>query len=255
MEKYILLAVIFNFIVDFLLLLGTNRLSGCMGQIPRAVLGAALGAVMTAASFLPGLGFLKNFLWRLVSLALMASVAFGWNAGSLQKGFLFVLLNMALGGMTHGLAGNLFWSAAGAAVMLGILCLFGFQGKIGGRSIIPVELSYGSSRVQIQALQDTGNTLYDPITGRPVLVIGAETATQLTGLTAEQLRRPVESVGALPGLRLVPYRTVGQSHGLLLALRFHNVKIGTYRGSSLVAFAPENLDAQGAYQALTGGTV
>ena len=32
-----------------------------------------------------------------------------------------------------------------------------------------------------------------------------------------------------------------------------NVKIGNWQGSTLVAFAPESLSAEGAYQALTGG--
>ena len=98
----------------------------------------------------------------------------------------------------------------------------------------------------------TGNTLQDPVTGQPVLVIGADAANRLTGLSREQLRSPVESLEALPGLRLVPYRTVGGS-GLMLARKYQNVKIGKWKGSQLVAFAPERLG--GGYEALTGGAV
>ena len=143
----------------------------------------------------------------------------------------------------------------GVAAVLCLLCGFGFQGVISSALYVPVELRYRDKHMNLTALHDTGNTLRDPITGRRVLVIGADAAGELTGLTREQLRRPVESIGALPGLRLIPYRSVGTENGFLLALRLQDVKIGTWRGSSLVAFAPERLSSEDAYQALTGGTV
>ena len=103
------------------------------------------------------------------------------------------------------------------------------------------------------ALRDTGNTLRDPITGGEVLVIGADAAGELTGLTQAQLRNPIDSLGTIPGLRLIPYHSIGNEGGFLLALKLQNVKIGSWKGSSLVAFAPEGLNLEGTYQALTGG--
>ena len=77
----------------------------------------------------------------------------------------------------------------------------------------------------------------------------------MLGLTRQQLQRPVETVeaGICPGLRLIPYRAVGQPGGLLAALRMERVKIDSWQGSMVVAFAPNGLDREGAYQALTGG--
>ena len=105
------------------------------------------------------------------------------------------------------------------------------------------------------ALRDTGNTLKDPVTGADVLVVAQQVAEQITGLNSQQLSNPVESIGVIPGLRLIPYRTVGQSGGMLLALRIQKVKIGKQWGSRLVAFAPNGLCADGRYQALTGGNI
>ena len=111
--------------------------------------------------------------------------------------------------------------------------------------------------MRLTALQDTGNSLIDPLTGRSVLVVGADVAKKLLGLTREQLSMPAEAIvsAGVPGLRLIPYRTVGQAGGMLLGLRLQDVKIGHWKGSSLVAFAPEGLSEEGAYQALTGGVV
>jgi len=102
-------------------------------------------------------------------------------------------------------------------------------------------------------LEDTGNCLRDPVTGASVLVVGAQAARLLTGLTQQQLRSPLTTLGTIPGLRLIPYRTVGTGAGLLLAMRFQNVRIGSWQGSTLVAFAPEGLEMGHPYQALTGG--
>jgi hypothetical protein len=55
----------------------------------------------------------------------------------------------------------------------------------------------------------------------------------------------------IPGLRLLPYQAVGLKDGVLPAKRFPDVRIGTQRGSGLVAFAPNELGI--GYDALTGG--
>lgn len=250
---YIDLLVVLNFAVDFLLLLGTNRLAGYPPSPGRAALAAAFGGVYGGVCMLPGFRFLGNTLWRLVSLTLIAMIAFGFRRSALRRGILFTLLSMALGGIALGLGGGGFWALVAAAGFLCILCAVGFRGKVGGSAYVPVELCYAGKRLRLTALRDTGNTLRDPVTGQQVLVVGAEVAQKLTGLTRQQLEKPVESMGSMPGLRLIPYRAVGQPGGMLLALRIPEVKIGSWKGSSLVAFAPEGIGSEGEYQALTGG--
>ena len=241
-----------NLLVDFLLLLAADRLCGFPAKPTRVVLGALLGGVHAAACLLPGFYFLGNTLWRGVSFALMAMIAYGFSKSAARRGFVFVLLSMALSGAVTGMGRVGFWGVVCGAVTVCLLCFLGFRGQIGGASYIPVELCYGDKRLRITALQDTGNTLRDPITGQAVLVVGADTAMELLGLTRSQLENPLNAVGALPGLRLVPYHSIG-ARNFLLAMKLKNVKIGAWQGSTLVAFAPQGLNAEGAYQALTGG--
>ena len=56
-----------------------------------------------------------------------------------------------------------------------------------------------------------------------------------------------------PGLRLIPYASVGQRGGLLLAMRFRDVKLGGKDGSALIALAPEPIGRGEGFQALAGG--
>lgn len=252
MVVYLDILLILNFFVDFFLLLGTNRLSGYPPGGRRAALGAALGAVYGCACLIPGFSFLGNTLWRTVSLLLMGFIAFGFQKNAVRRCVLFYLLSMALGGVALGLGKGSAWTLIGGAAGVTLLCIFGFRGYM-GKHFVPVELCYGGQKISLTALQDTGNSLRDPLTGQPVLVIGSDAANKLTGLTADQLRDPAGALTAIPGLRLVPYRAVGRESGMLLALKMENVKIGSFRGSHMVAFAPEGLGENGEYQALTGG--
>ncbi len=255
MKVYLDVVILLNFLVDLLLLLGAGRLGGLRTGLGRVVLAAVLGALYAGACLLPSFRFLGSTLWRTVMLAAMGMLAFGIRAAALRCTVLFVLLSMAMGGIALGLGRGSFGSLTLAAAGVLVLCIVGFQGKA-GQSFLPIELTRNGHTARLTALVDTGNTLTDPVTGESVLVIGAQAAERLTGLTAEQLAQPVQTMasGVMPGLRLIPYRAVGQSCGMLLAMRFENVKLGRRRADALVAFAPEGLEA-GEHQALIGGTL
>lgn len=257
MTVYLDLLAVLNFLVDYLLLLGTNRLAGYPAEYKKTAVAAAFGAAYAASCLLPGFFFLGSVLWRIISLAAMAGISFGWNRGALQRGAVFVLLSMALGGIAMGLGQESFLMLILAAVSLWLLCRISFRGRVGQQEYVPVELRWQDRKMSLIALKDTGNLLRDPVTGEQVLIAGADVAKELLGLTDQQLRYPVEVLasGALPGLRLIPYHAVGQPAGMLAALRFHGVKIGSAVKDPLVAFAPEVLGRGAVYRMLTGGTV
>jgi len=252
---YLDLVFALNFAVDLLLLAGTNRLLGIPVAWKRAFLAAALGSVYAIGCLLPGFGFLGNCLWRTVALVVMGAIAFGLSRSTLRRCLLFVLLAMALGGAATYLHLGNFWGLVASAAMIFALCRWGFRCPPGSREYVDVQLRYGEKQANILALRDTGNSLREPVTGQSVLVVNAQVAYLLLGITKAQLLSPIETVasGAYPGLRLIPYRSVGQPNGMLAAMRMENVVIDKWKGSTLVAFAPMGFDGEGTYQALTGG--
>lgn len=251
MQMYMGIVMLLGGVVDFLLLMGTNRMCGYRASPGRCALGAVVGGLHSCLSMLWPLRFLRNPLWRAVSMVAMALIGFGMHKSTWRRGAVFTILSLALYGITQGFGGDGVAAVAIAAVGVFLLCIIGFRGRLPGQVFVPVEILQGDTSLQLTALRDTGNTLQDPVTGQSVLVIDAKSAGKLTGLTKEQLEKPVETMGAIPGLRLVPYHTVGKDGGLMLAMKFQNVKIGKWKGSQLVAFAPEGLG--GTYDALTGG--
>ena len=254
MLDYRMVVFFLSVVVDALLLLAANRLCGNTMRLRKILFAGLFGGIYSLWCMLPGFQFLGSFFWHLIFLFFTGAIAYGVSAYAIRRIAVYTFLSLALSGVMAGMEKDGIFHFISAAGMVLLLCFFGFRGKIAGSQYLPVELSFGDKKMQITALRDTGNTLRDPITGRQVLVVGADVAQQLIGLTPNQLRTPVESIGALPGLRLVPYRTI-DSRNFLLALHLPKVRIGTWQGGTLVAFAPNSLSPEGAYQALTGGAI
>lgn len=280
---YIDTLFLLNALVDYLLLLAAARLAGEPLRRGRFALGAALGGLYAVAIFLPGMGFLAHPLCRLASAALMLLAAYGGSRRLLRQGVLFLALTCAFGGgvVAIGLLGGtglalgngVFYSALdlkvvllSAAVCYGVITLV-FQ-RLGRHSaasgeLARVRLRLGERWVELTALVDTGNTLTDPATGRPVMVAEGE---RLSGLfpgehrpSPADLRDPASALARLgtgewrARFRLLPYRSVGVDRGLLLAVRADSLELdGRGRGPALVALSPNPVSDGGGYQALIG---
>ena len=253
MEEYIWFVILLSGSVDVLLLVGAGVLAGSLPDKRRLLPAGALGGLYAGAAAAGPLYFLGNWYWRLIFLFLVCAVGFGLNPGTFRRGLLYIMLRLALDGIGAGIGAGGLWTMGAGGVGLCIICAVTMKDHR-GRSLVPVELTYGGKHFRLTALKDTGNGLRDPLTGRSVMVVGPELARELIGLTPEQLRYPAQSVSRLPGSRLIPYRTVDNPGGLLLALPFSQVQIGSWKGRCLVAFAPERL-GNGEFEALTGGVV
>ena len=254
MTVYLDMVVLLNFLVDGLLLMGTNRLTGYPPGWKRAAAGAAFGGVYAGICMMPDFRFMGNLFWRTLSLAVMACIAFGWNFGTIRRGTVFVLLSMALGGIAMGMNGNNFVTVLMATIGVAFLCAVGIKSPLKMQRYLPVELLWQGKKISLTALVDTGNMLRDPITGQSVLVIGGDVAQQL-GISREILCDPISAIlsGRIEGARLIPYRAVGKSGGMLLMVRFEQVLLDGKSISPMVAFAPEEIGRHCGYQALAGG--
>lgn len=241
-----------NFLVDLLLLLGVNRLSGLPAGVGRAAAAAALGGGYAGACLIPGLRFLSTALWRTVSLGLVTVLAFGVGRSAFRRGVLFVLLSMAMGGLVISFDTGDCLGLVFCALVLSGLCAAGFQGKAIPRRIAKVALTQRGRQYDFLALVDTGNTLRDPASGEQVLILGPELARVIANLDEGALLDPVRTVCEGTGFRLIPYQTVGNG-GLMVGMRCERIVINGKEAGNLVAFSPQSFPG-GEYQALTGGS-
>ena len=272
-----------NFVVNYLLLLSAARLAGEIIRRLRLALGAALGALYAAAVFFPGMAFLLHPACKLGTAVLMLLCAFGGSRRLLRLTLVFFGVSAAFGGgifaieLLSGrglsLKNGIFYSAMdlrlillSAAACYAVLTLvFRRTAKHSGpsRELVPAVLTIEGRCVALTALVDTGNTLTDPVTNRPVMVAEGEKLVRLfpEGEAPDQseLRDPVTAMERLScgqsrgRYRLLPYQAVGVDCGMLLALRLDEARVGeTDYGGILVALSPNRLSDGGGYSALIG---
>lgn len=252
MGNYKMIMVMLNFMVDYLLLLGANRLCSHSPGGLRAAAASAIGAAHVWLCLLPGFTFLRGWVWRVVFLALMALVAFGMHRSAVPRAAIFGLLQLAVTGIT---AWDSFWTVTLAALVIFLLCMAGKTGP--GKQFVPVKITQSGKTVELMALLDTGNTLQDPVSGKQVLIADAGTAARLLGLTEAELARPIDTLasGKWKGLRLIPYCAIGQPRGMLLGLKVDSLAVNGKASDSIVAFAPQIIGEGKTFQALAGGTL
>lgn len=256
MEGYLHMVPVLSFLVDFLLILGTNRITGYPFGVKRVTLAALLGGAYAAGCLVSGFAFLQNAFWRVVSLAVMSMVAFGFEFASVRRCAIFIFLSMALEGLAHCLSNGGFFGTLFSIIGICLLCVWSFPGTPGQR-YVPVEIHHGNKRIVLTALVDTGNTLRDPVSGCPVLVVDGSVGERLLGLSPSQIATPVETMssGAYIGVRLIPYSAVGQNSGMLLGMRVDKLYICGKEEDMILAFAPQKIGNGKNFQALAGGMV
>lgn len=253
MAQLWILVAFFRFLVGFLLILGTNRLLGHKTVVLDGCLASALGSFQAAVCTVSGFAFLGQPLWHMVFLVLSAWMAFRQGGDRLRRGALFVLLQLAMGQIAMG---NV-WPFLMAVAAMCLLCSTGLHPKAHAGSTVRVQIAHGGKQVSLTALKDTGNTLIDPISGCRVLVVDSSVAWTLLGLSEQALSNPLETLATqrVPGLRLIPYHTVGQPAGMLLAIRPERILLDGEAVEQVVAFSPHKLGNGQAFQALAGGMV
>lgn len=266
-----------NAVIDYLLLLCSARLAGEPLRRLRFAAGAVLGGLYAVALFWPGMGFLYHPLCRLAAAVLMVLTAFSSSKRLLRQTIIFFALSCAfgggvlaaglLGGQTLSFGGGVYYSAIDLKMVLVsaaacyVLLSLVFQ-KWGRHSLQRGELEeirmgIGDREISLTALMDTGNTLTDPVSGRPVWVVEGRCMKHLLPQLEENALG--DPAGALEGLngrwpgrfRLLPYRAVGVECGLLLAVRVDWVRMGERRVENpLVALSPTPVSDGGGYQVL-----
>ena len=258
--------------VNYILLRCAGRLDGDRTTRLRCLTAAALGTALGAVSLLPWGDFLAHPAGQAATGAGMILTAYGSSDRLLRTGGLFLVLSCAwAGGLLllsrcvvfsgqMGLRGLLISAALGyGGLSLGLRGQFRHT-RTGG-NLVSLRLTLGGQTLNLLALRDTGNSLTDPLTGRPVVIVDSRAMKPLLpGLELDPLAQPVEQLAQakkqMPetAFQLIPYRAVGVEHGLLLGLRLDRAEWGGKTlERCLAAISSTPVSGEGGYQALLRG--
>lgn len=272
---YIDLLFLLNLIANYLLLLAAGRIAGAALLRWRIGLGAGVGALYAAMVFLPGLEWLALWPCKLACGVVIVLIAYGGERHLLRVAVVFFGASAALAGAVLGfellgsvsltLEHGVFYSRLDIRLLLllfvacyFVLSLFFHRTGHKDRELVRLEVELEAGAASLTALVDTGHSLIDSATNRPVVVAEARALADLLPDWADA-SAPIQSVERCHAAgsrqaRLVPYRAVGVECGMLLALRTQGVTVnGKPLGRLLLALSPTIVDDGSGYQALLGG--
>lgn len=261
-----------NALTDYLLLLSCARLRGKALRRVRFAAAAALGGVYAVFAAIPPLSFLASLAVKALVSLLMAWIAFG-APPELWRGWgCFLALSSAFAGAVYGI--SLLSGAEGRGTVSGAplktlvlsfgLCyaavrlFFGRFLRRRERCIVEARIELCGKTAVVRALRDTGNALFDPLSGSRILL--AEPVS-LGSLFSPPLAFPLpddpaacfRALSSHPvlsrRLRLVGFSAVGTKRGLLVCFRPDSVTVEGTEEAYLVAFSPTPL-GDGEYAAL-----
>ncbi len=226
-----------NFCMDYCILRASAAIGGHPCPVWRLCLASGLGAAYAAGCVLmPALGAAPV---RLLGCAAMAGLAFAARGtrALLRQTLLVVLVTFVFGGCVTALeqvsgtalsaGGALYAPVSRRALLISAALAYGLSGVVfRGQACArrprgeTVRLCRGGRVQEVRLLVDSGNTLRDPVSGRPVLVLTRAAALRvlpeeeqflpllLGADNAAELVQRAQREGA-GGWRLVSFRSIG----------------------------------------------
>lgn len=227
-----------NFCMDYCIVRAASAIGGRPSSMRRLCLASGVGAMYAAGSVLfPELSILPV---RVAGCVVMAAIAFPMcSVRQLLRQTLMVLLVafvfggcvMALENLsgTHlSVGGVLYAPVSRKVLLLSAVLAYGLSGMVFRRQAQEnrphgetIRLTCGGAVHEVYLLVDSGNTLRDPATGRPVLVLTRMSAMKilpeelqflplLLGKdNAAALVARAQKAGNAVGLRLIAFQSIG----------------------------------------------
>lgn len=216
--------LVLQFVMNCYLLGLVNRMLRQSISRKRILCGALGGAILSLFPFLLPLKLIYCVgLSFFLSVLCMAVVTFHTYGGKsilllLEK---FSVSTMLLGGGLMVLLrilpkrGDSFLRVAGILAAGGVL--YGLLVRFFKRGTTAVEVCkvtlFGREEVMVEALLDTGNSLTEPISGKPVAVLDKDTFESIFGEEKPSV------------FRIIPYHSIGKKSGVLPGYRLDRIKV------------------------------
>ncbi len=260
-----------NMAVNYLALLCSAKICGVILKRLRFLLGAVTGAVYSVLVLLPRFEFLTSPFIKIAAGVLIALLAFGGMKKLFRMTLMFFTISALIGGMVLAVslitggaftADSIFTPVTLRAMVIAfalsyaVMTLVFKRAAAKRKSVVEVGIKLDDKAVRVLAMEDTGNLLTEPMTGKQVMV--AE-LSELLPLFAPETREILEKIKMRPAseifeelantggrrFRLIPFTSVGTERSMLLAFRADKVSIrGKEQAQMFVAISPNQLGAE-----------
>lgn len=280
--------------MNFMILFLTEKLSKIKTTNTRLFLGAFIGAFYVIALVLcPSIEIYYTFIAKILLSFLIIAVSFWpdkWKS-FIKTLAIFYLCSFLLAGAAFAF---MYFNSSGGIVKNGIFYIF-YNSKwtilvlsiitvaivlrviweimqfklIKEKLILPLKIVYESKKIELFALIDTGNSLYDPITNNPVIVVEFPVLKEILpseiSNVFEQskdndligITKVVSDSKWFSRFRLIPFTSLGKENGILLGFKPDYIEIGNKQKGgeikdAIVGIYNKSLSKNEKYNALLG---
>ncbi|NMB08161.1 MAG: sigma-E processing peptidase SpoIIGA [Tissierellia bacterium] len=260
MYVYIEYLLMENILINYIILYVTKRITRTKTSKLRLFVSALVGSIYTLIVFFPSLKFMGKFLIKFSISILMIILAFNperfqqfikqistfymvsfifagaiigifyiINNNSYSTRFSFENLNELLCFLIIGI---------GIAIILIIYILRFYQKRMNKENYLtPIAIGLKDKEVNLVALIDTGNSLKEPISQRPVIIVEYSALETILPqsirnmyinneeLDLSTIGKIMEEIGDDIRLRLIPFKSIGNESGILIGFKPDSIKI------------------------------
>jgi stage II sporulation protein GA (sporulation sigma-E factor processing peptidase) len=279
-----------NLLMNWLILHLTAYFSKAEAHKYRIWIGAVLGALYAFVFFFPSLYFMYSFFMKIIVSMLMIIIVFTpYKFREFVKLIgIFYLISFMFGGAAFalfyltdftGLLSNgifyfgnftlkiLIYSGIMAYILIRF-CLEYIQVKISREKIcIPICIQVENHKSRLKALLDTGNSLQDPLSKYPVIVVEYNAIKDLLPLDVQSILNDSVDVNLdliskiittsewINRFRIIPFKSLGKENGMLIGFKPDCVQLEDKKDNKsiskiIIGIYTKKLSTNGDYSAL-----
>lgn len=289
-KMYVDVLLFENFIINYFILKITSKFSKLKTTRIKLAIGAIIGALYIFIVFFPSLKIFFTISMKIAVSILMITVAF--TPEKFRDFFrllgIFYIVSCAFGGAAFALfyfmgrgntSNGAFYikdfpvSLLVTAFALGYLllnyCWSYVQKRVVSENLIyKVIVQLDDRQAEFDGILDTGNSLKDPITSFPVIVVEYEVLqcilpeklSDVFGCSGQdvdlvKLYELVDASGLTLRMRLIPFSSLGKQNGMLIGIKPDAVKLNSNNSSKevkdvIVGIYNNKISKNGEYRAL-----
>lgn len=277
MVVYLDILFFINLIMNYIILIVTSVFGGIYTQRIKIFCSAFLGALYAVCVFFVNL----SFIFKICFGILMVYISFG-KQNLLKNSILFFMVSFMFAGSIIAifyLSKNPTYMLINGTPYIDIdinllvsafifcyisLCIFhrGLgKNKLISDNITDIYIKIGSKQTKISTFIDSGNVLFDTITGKPIIIVEASVLFQIMPKNLQFILKenPIDSVEFASliennmKIRLINFKSLGNNHGIMTIFSPDEILDKNYKKiDALVGISLNNISLAGCH-AIIGG--
>ena len=248
MTVYLDIVFVENLLMNYIILFATGFIQKMQMKQLRLILSSAFGGVYAIISYLNIIPIYSNIFMKILLSIIMIYIAFNpQNVKRLCKTILlFYLTSFVVGGCALALlymvspqsivfkdgvlVGTYPMKITIVAGLVGF-CTIQIAFQINKRQlkkkdmICNLEISINKQKTDVKAYLDSGNTLKDPISKKPVIIVEKDKIKKFANIDLEKIIGGDESNTEKLKLKIIPFNSIGKQNGMLIGVKPDFVKI------------------------------